>query len=157
MSATTTVPITDIGNKPQAFTGNKSQAHRFRLAFEMYIRQNAARYTDEGKKIGLFLSLMQGDIAGAWAELVMERIIADEDALAQDPAHVSTYACLKDVYAFFDERFQPVDAKGDAQTSLETIAQGDASVEQYITQFELLAPRTKYDEEAQIYFFKKGL
>ena len=146
----------DIGKLPQPFTGDKNQARRFRLTFELYVRQNAKRYADDGAKVTLFLTLMQGDVAGAWAELVMETILADEEAILQDPSHTPTYGTLKAVYDSFDKRFQFVDAKGEAQSSFETIKQ-DGSVEEYITEFEILAPKTKYDAEAQLYFFKKGL
>ncbi|KAI0703541.1 hypothetical protein C8T65DRAFT_522825, partial [Cerioporus squamosus] len=52
--------------------------------------------------------------------------------------------------------FQFVDSKGKVQSSLKTIKQ-EGSVEVYITKFEILAPKTKYDIEVQVYFFKKGL
>ncbi len=56
----------------------------------------------------------------------------------------------------FDKHFQFVDTKEEAQSSFETIKQ-ESSVEEYITKFEILAPKTKYNTEAQIPFFKKGL
>ncbi len=156
-AATTTIQTADIGNKPQPFTGDKNQARRFRLAFELYIRQNATRYNDEGKKVILFLSFMHGDVAGAWAEMVMEQILTDEEALASDTTHVSKYDSLKAVTDAFDVRFEYTDKKGEAQVAFENLKQGARTVEQYITEFEILAPKTKYDQEAQIYFFKKGL
>ncbi len=124
--------------------------------FELYIRQNAKRYTEEGAQVTLFLTLMQGDVAGAWAELVLETIITDEAAVLQDPSYIPTFGTLKAVYDSFDRCFQFVDAKGEAQSSFETIKQ-ESSLEEYITEFKILAPKTKYDTEAQIYFFKKGL
>lgn len=155
--STTTVQTSDIGNKPQPFTGDKNHTRRFRLAFELYVRQNATRYSDEGKTIVLFLSFMQGDTAGAWAELVMEKILDDEEALVRDPTHVSTYTTLKNVTDAFDKRFEYTDKKVEAQAAFENLRQGSRTVEQYITEFEILAPKTKYDDEAQMYFFKKGL
>ncbi len=56
----------------------------------------------------------------------------------------------------FDKHFQFVDTKEEAQSLFETIKQ-ESLVEEYITKFEILTPKTKYDTEAQIYFFKRGL
>ncbi len=115
------------------------------------------RYSDKGKKVILFLSFMHGGVAGAWAEMVMEQILVDEDALAVNTAYVSKYRSLKAVTDTFNIRFEYADKKGEAQVVFENLKQGSRMVEQYITEFEIPAPKPKYDEEAQIYFFKKGL
>lgn len=151
------VSTSDIGNKPPSFSGKKSEARRFKLLAEAYLRLNINKYDTDEKKVWFFLGLLNSGIAATWSEMVMEKIIADEDVKKKNAGHVMTYDTLTKVSAAFDKKFNVTDAKGEAQADLEKLRQGKDTVETYSTTFDILAPKTEYDEEALIYFFKRGL
>ena len=85
-NTTVTVQTADIGC-PQTFNGDKAQAHCFRLAFDLFLYNNSTRYDTDEKKIGLFLQCMVGDVAGAWQEMILEKVTSDVDTKATNPNH----------------------------------------------------------------------
>lgn len=57
----------------------------------------------------------------------------------------------------FEKDFAPLDSTPAARATLDQLKLGTRPVTDYITEFEVLVPQTKYERESLIYVFKKGL
>ena len=159
MSATpaSNVPSGDIGVKPEPFLGDRSKSSEFKTRIRLFLRANRAKYASEEAKLALFLDLCQGDIAGVWATQRGEEILNDDDAIAVNPLHIVRFPTLAALVTRFDTDFKPLDASAEACTKMQNLHMGVRPVVDYITEFEALVPRTGYNDEALVYFFKRGL
>jgi hypothetical protein len=101
-------------------------------------------------KILYTLSFMQEGHASTWADTVTEELFA----LTEEQQKAAPWATFED--RFFKIFGHPDEAQH-ARNELQTLQQGKKTVEEYVAEFETVAPRTKWDDATLEFFFVEGL
>ena len=139
------------GRKPDPFTGSRDKSEEFLMTFGTYLRFNKHLYPTESERVDLFLSY----IDHTWRVHRQRELELDEDKPKKD----RRWQTLQSIRHRFRNDFGVLDEEGKAHTDMEKLSMaGDyARLDDYITAFETIAPRTGYNDKALLRFFKKGL
>jgi hypothetical protein len=148
MGSTTTTTPTEVKIRvPSDFTGERTKTNRFIQECELYLRVNATRYDTDEKKVIFALSFMNGGSAGSWKEGKTAECITNNN--------FGTWAGFKQELLL---HFSPVDDAGVARTEIRELKQGSRPVEEYISEFRILAHRAQFNSEPMIIeYFMQGL
>ena len=73
------VGVTSGGAKALPFRDDRSDAHDFVARFDLFLRANPTKYTEDGVKIANFLLLLQGKESKAWAARWIRAQIKEEE------------------------------------------------------------------------------
>jgi Retrotransposon gag protein len=110
---------------------------------------NQSIYDTHTKKVIFALSFIKGGTASGWSESFVNT------AMTSNPADYGTWDVFKDLVK---KAFSPVDAEGKAHTDIKHLKQGSGPVDDYITQFRILASRCRItDDKSLIKYFMDGL
>src|SRR5687767_7979773 len=99
-------------------------------------------FPSESDRIDLFLSL----IAHPWGDHCSKEV--EEDYMESLSMEKHCWAKLKTLRHRFQEDFGVLNEKAKATTDLEKLRMEDGKLDSYITSFETIAPRTKFNDEA---------
>ena len=136
-------------NNPTEFDGSREHLNAFIQDCHLYLALNEETYNDNDKRIIFILSYMTKGTAKAWKEAFVH------DALSQDPPTFGTY---KNFLEILKKAFAAADVEGDARASLRQLRQGNGTVDDYISQFRILAGRARIsDNTTLIEYFMEGL
>ena len=142
-------------SKPTAFTGDRTRVRRFIQECHGYLHLNRHVYTDDESKIAFVLALLNDKEAAKWKETYMVNIINEAGAV-----HYPTY---QEFLEKFTSHFRPINQAMVANTNLLTLRQGRKSVEEYVSEFRLLASLAGMDSDSAsdnlhlINYFRRGL
>jgi hypothetical protein len=132
---------------PSDFTGERTKTNRFIQECKLYLRVNNTRYDTDEKKVIFALSFMNGGSAGSWKEGKTAECITNNN--------FGTWAGFKQELLL---HFSPVDDAGVARTEIRELKQGSRPVEEYISEFRILAHRVQFNSEPMIIeYFMQGL
>lgn len=135
------------GADPTTFNGDRSTTEEFIRALKLHIAVSPDSFADDKTKILYALSWMRGGTAEAWAQNRFNKtseatFVADFDQF------------IKDLKAAFGDPNQ----KTSAQYAISRLKMtNNMSVADYTAQFEVLADRTEFNEDALVYHYKAGL
>ena len=128
---------------PRPFNGNFDQSKGFLAQCELLFTHQPSKYSSDGSKIALVMSLLVDD-ALSWAIAAVEN----------NPVFTTDYSQFKSEFrAVFDH---PADGQ-DASSRLLVIRQGSRSVAQYTLQFRILAAESRWNDQALLSVYRKGL
>ena len=132
---------------PNVFDGKREDLIPFIQDSGLYLDMNETIYDTDHKRIVFMLSHMKGGTAQAWKE-----------AFITECAATTGYGTLKAFIDRLKEAFDLADAEGDARAKLRKLRQGKESVDEYISQFRVLAGKAKMtDDKALIEYFMEGI
>jgi hypothetical protein len=124
---------------PTDFHGARELTTKFLQEVEMYMRANTEIYNTEEKKVLFVLSFMNGGVAGSWKQGKTAAYLK-----------VGNFGTFDEFKQAVQTVFTPIDDKGVAKTELRTLRQGDKRIEEYITQFTIIAARTGLTEDSAL-------
>ena len=133
-------------HNPEEYNGNKASARRFLSDCQSFLGLNEHVYVTDKQKILYVLSYMRSGSAAEFKEHILEA--------AKDHGHTSWDTFI----STFEKPFLTSDIKGEAMTELAHLKQGQASADEYVQKFKMLAARAKLnDYEALLQYFLTGL
>ena len=136
-------------NNPAEFDGNREHLNSFLQDCHLYLALNHETYDGEEKKIIFILSYMTKGTAKAWKEAFIQKIM---DSSTQN------FGTYKDFLAKVHKAFAAADIEGDARAALRQLRQGNGTVDEYNSQFRIIAGRAKItDDTALIEYYMEGL
>ena len=128
---------------PRPYDGDFNRCRGFLAQCELLFTHQPSRYSSDGSKIALVMSLLV-DEALSWAIAAVEG----------NPALINDFSLFKrEFQAVFNH---PVDGK-DAASRLLVIRQGSRTVAQYTLEFRILAAESRWDANALLCVYRKGL
>jgi hypothetical protein len=134
---------------PTRFSGDLTDASRWKYSVLAYLHLNKATYDSDDKKIINALSYMTEGSAAAWAQ----------NFYAQAFSTVATpvWGSADDFWKAFDKAFVPVDLAINAMTKLKVIRQG-SDLAKFIAEFKTLITQANLKEDiSTIHFFENAL
>lgn len=158
---------------PAIFTGEISRGKSFIKELKAYFF--SARITDLDDKIICALSRIRGDKTGAttWADGIQDQFIDRKEeiervtAILNGPAnHIPTphpvvpapyFSNWQEFEDMFLKHFGLLKSREEAIEMLNSLEQGNTTLEEYCMAFNTYFPRTKYGDSAGLTFFKKGM
>jgi len=115
----------------------------------VYLSLNDKSYNTNQKKIIYVLSFMNEGTAKTWKEAFLDSIFNNVN---QD------YGKFSDFLLNIKGAFSTADSKGEARAQLRQLKQGKGTADEYISQFQILAGRSKIsDDKALIEYFMEGI
>jgi Retrotransposon gag protein len=136
-------------NNPTEFDGNREHLNSFLQDCHLYLVLNHETYNEDDKKIIFVLSYMTKGTAKAWKEAFIQDIISGP---------TKSFGTYNDFLKNIEKSFAAADVEGDARAVLRQLRQGNGTVDDYISQFRILAGRAKItDETTLIEYFMEGL
>ena len=126
--------------QPTAFTGDRARVRGFIQECHGYLHLNRHIYNDDESKIAFVLALLNDKEASKWKETYMTTIISEEGNLR--------YPTYGDFLKRFTAHFKPINQAIVANAKLLTLRQGKKSVEEYVSEFRLLASLAGMDSES---------
>ncbi|CAA7263684.1 unnamed protein product [Cyclocybe aegerita] len=155
-------------NKPFDFDGNPKQYRPWLRSVLLYLSANSGKYDDDKKKIFFTLTFKTKGAAEAWAQAYVDEQVTS--AATVPSTSTSTAVAKKKVTTDFstrtwtsfleklEESFAPDDEPGDACHKLKGLRQGNRTVSEYVTEFEMTWTKAGMDgAEAKIEAFKEVL
>src|SRR5271168_1707646 len=134
---------------PTPFDGTRENLVSFINECALYCDLNVAIYDTDLKKVIFMLSYMKGGTAQAWKESFITV------AIAKVPAD---YGTIKDFLKELRTAFDLADSEGEARAKISKLRQGKDSVDEYISQFRVLAGKAKItDNKNLIEYFMEGI
>jgi len=134
---------------PTPFDGTRENLVSFINECALYCDLNAAIYDTDLKKVIFMLSYMKGGTAQAWKESFITA------AIAKAPVD---YGTIKDFLKELRTAFDLADSEGEARAKIRKLRQGKDSVDEYISQFRVLAGKAKItDDKNLIEYFMEGI
>jgi len=128
---------------PRPYDGDFNRCRGFLAQCELLFTHQPSRYSSDGSKIALVMSLLV-DEALSWAIAAVEG----------NPALTNDFSLFKrEFQAVFNH---PVDGK-DAASRLLVIRQGSRTVAQYTLEFRILAAESRWEANALLCVYRKGL
>jgi len=135
---------------PAVFGGDKKKARSFIAACKRVFVLEHKDFTSDFEKILYALSYMQEGHAATWADTISEEMF-DLDGEGR----------ASHTWLAFEERFFKIfghpDEAQHARNELQALQQGKKTVEEYVAEFETVAPRTGWDDATLEFFFVEGL
>jgi len=129
---------------PDHFDGKPENLKRFIQQCELTFRANPTQYDQDDRKIIFVLSYMKEGAAKVWKENYIDSTIKiDED----DDEFTDTYMDFK---RGLETDFRDVDSKADAQMKLESMYQGNRSIQDHNAHFHRQLTRSGVDRNEQL-------
>jgi hypothetical protein len=138
----------DLG-APPTFKGDRSRTEAFLAHCKLLIKAQPKKFDQDEKKIAFILSYMKEGIAEQWKT----QFIRDRDNENNPRSRMSYEAFIKEV----EETFKPLDKGRRARDIIDSLHQGQSSVDAYISAFNSLARNSGYDQRLLIKKFEDGL
>jgi hypothetical protein len=133
-------------NLPKVFDGNRENLTPFLQDCQVYLTLNDHIYDTDEKKIAFFLSFLTEGVAKVWKEGYLL------DKLGKGFGSLTTFKKL------LQDTFSASDVEGDARAKLRQLKQGKDTADEYVSQFRILAGRSKIKEDSSlIEYFMEGL
>ena len=131
---------------PTDFHGARELTTKFLQEVEMYMLANAEIYNTEERKVLFALSFMNGGVAGSWKQ--------GKVAAYLKAGSFGTFEAFKTAVK---TAFTPINDEGVAKTELRTLRQGEKRIEEYITQFTIIATYTGLTKDGTLieYFINR--
>ncbi|KAI3613776.1 hypothetical protein WG66_013610 [Moniliophthora roreri] len=137
-------------------------ASTFLTEVDLYLMANDTLYPNNKDKILFTLSYMKEGHATKWMEAktneykksLKEKLVEPANTKPEDQIHLMTWEEFLDD---FKKAFQLVDIGTNAQLKLKNLKQNKKHVDEYITDFRLLAIDSEYNDRALIDHFMAGL
>jgi hypothetical protein len=134
---------------PTRFSGDLTDASRWKYSVLAYLHLNKEIYDSDEKKIIHALSYMTEDSAAAWAQ----NFYTDAFSTIATPV----WGTVADFWKSFDKAFVPVDLAINAMTRLKNIKQG-TDLAKFIADFKTLITQANIKEDISIiHFFENAL
>jgi hypothetical protein len=115
----------------------------------MYLDVNDGIYNISRKKICYVLSFMNEGTAATWKEAFLNEVFADGK---------KDYGTFEQFIIKVKEAFSATDVEGDARAKLRQLRQGKDTTDEYVSQFCILAGRSKITEDRSLVeYFMEGL
>ena len=144
---------------PREFSGKRTDLNRFIMSCMAHLTINKEMYQTDKKKIGLMLSLLNEEEAGAWKEQFIQEVF--NETVTSGAAEM-TFGTFLDFVKRLKESFEPHNDAANTLTQLRALQYklGD-NIDEHITKFRMCLARTKLDKsdgsQATIEFFKETL
>ncbi|ESK81112.1 hypothetical protein Moror_6031 [Moniliophthora roreri MCA 2997] len=147
---------------PNSYDGSPAKASTFLMEVDLYLMANETLYPNNKDKILFTLSYMKEGQAANWMKAktdeykkeLREKEAEAPDTKLEDQVHVTTWGeFLED----FKKAFRPLDIGTDARLKMKLLKQNKKHMDEYITEFRLLAADAEYDDRALIDHFLAGL
>jgi len=136
-------------NPPKVFDGNRDNFIPFIQDAQVYLSLNDKSYNTDQKKIIYVLSFMNEGTAKTWKEAFLDGVFNN---INQD------YGKFNDFLLNIKGAFSTADSEGEARSQLRQLKQGKGTADEYISQFRILAGRSKIsDDKALIEYFMEGI
>ncbi|ESK85833.1 hypothetical protein Moror_2378, partial [Moniliophthora roreri MCA 2997] len=147
---------------PSNYDGSPAKASTFLTEVDLYLMANETLYPNDKDKILFTLSYMKEGQAAKWMKAktdeykkeLQEKEAEPSDTKPEDQVHVTTWV---EFLEEFKKAFRPLDIGTDARLKMKLLKQNKKSVDEYITEFCLLAADAEYDDRALIDHFLTGL
>ena len=142
--------------KPEPFDGKSENVDTFLGACNLVFQTSTEEFKSVRARIYYVLSYCTKGSALIWKDQVMKEL---EQLLGMVATIVSEQGCgtWKAFEIFFRRTWKGISTKIEAQAAIQTIRQGNDSVEEYMTRFRLLLIEADIGNEAAVMFFKRGL
>ncbi|ESK95370.1 hypothetical protein Moror_3870 [Moniliophthora roreri MCA 2997] len=147
---------------PNSYDGSASKASTFLMEVDLYLMANDTLYPTDKDKILFTLSYMKDGHAAKWMkaktdkykQALKEKQAKPSDTKPEDQIHLMMW---EEFLEDFKKAFQPVDMGTNACLKMKNLKQNKKHVDEYITDFRLLALDSEYDNRALIDHFMAGL
>jgi len=142
--------------KPEPFDGKPENVDGFITACELVFQTSTKKFEHNKARIFYVLSYCTKGVAIVWRDKVLRDMSNVLDELAQ----ISLDEKIGGWEAFvrlFKGAWKGTHTTAEAQVKLQHIYQGNRGVEEYYTEFRLLALDSQLRDDALLIFFKKGL
>jgi len=134
-------------NSPDIFDGKPENLNTFIKDCKLYLLIKADTFDTEDQKMAFILSFCRGPIINDWVIYTAEQIQEFEDDAPRT---------ADELLSNIKEQFGDIDEQVTAQQKLDVLKQ-TTTAEIYVIEFRTLARKTKYDEQALIAAFRKGI
>ena len=136
-------------NQPVPFTGDRNDLESFLQDCLVYLNLNEKVYSNDAKRIAFILSFMTGGTARAWKEAHLAEIFSTSPP---------KWGTADELLGKLRTAFSASDTEGEARAQLRQLKQGKGTADEYISQFRILAGRSKItDDKALIEYFMEGI
>ncbi|KAI3615592.1 hypothetical protein WG66_011964 [Moniliophthora roreri] len=147
---------------PNHYDGSPAKASTFLTEVDLYLMANETLYPNDKDKILFTLSYMKEGQAANWMKAktdeykkeLREKEAEPSDTKPEDQTHVTTW---EEFLTDFKKAFRPLDIGTDTRLKMKLLKQNKKHVDEYITEFRLLAADTEYENRALIDHFLAGL
>uniref|UniRef100_A0A0W0FMM6 CCHC-type domain-containing protein n=1 Tax=Moniliophthora roreri TaxID=221103 RepID=A0A0W0FMM6_MONRR len=147
---------------PNSYDGSPAKASTFLTEVDLYLMANKTLYPNDKDKILFTLSYMKEGQAANWMKAktdkykkeLREKEAETSDTKPEDQVHLTTW---EEFLNEFKKAFRPLDIGTDARLKMKLLKQNKKHVDEYITEFRLLAADAEYDNRALIDHFLAGL
>ncbi|ESK84041.1 hypothetical protein Moror_11501 [Moniliophthora roreri MCA 2997] len=136
---------------PNSYDGSPAKASTFLTEVDLYLMANDTLYPNDKDKILFTLSYMKDRHAAKWMKAktneykknLKEKEAEASDTKPEDQIHLMTWEEFLDN---FKKAFQLLDIGTDARLKLRDLKQNKKHMDEYITNFRLLAIDSEYDD-----------
>ncbi|ESK83645.1 hypothetical protein Moror_11100 [Moniliophthora roreri MCA 2997] len=147
---------------PKDFNRTPAKANTFLTEVNLFLMANKNIYLDDKDKILFTLSYMKDGHAAKWMEVkakeykktLTEKSLQPTDMKPEDQIHVLMW---EEFLEDFNKAFKPIDQGTNAQLKIKKLKQNKRHIDEYITDFCLLAADTEYNNRALIDHFMARL
>lgn len=134
---------------PTPFDGTRENLISFINECALYCTLNSGIYDTDAKKVIFMLSYMKGGTAQAWKESFIT------EAIKKVP---EDYGTITEFLTKLRAAFELANSEGEARARIRKLRQGRDTVDEYISQFRVLAGRAKItDDKNLIEYFMEGI
>jgi hypothetical protein len=134
---------------PPTFKGDRSRTEVFLAHCKLLIKAQPKKFDPDEKKIAFILLYMKEGTAEQWKT----QFIKDRDDESNPRSRISYVTFIKEV----EETFKPLDKGRRARDIIDSLHQGQSSVDAYISAFNFLARNSGYDQRLVIKKFEDSL
>ncbi|KAI3600357.1 hypothetical protein WG66_001759 [Moniliophthora roreri] len=147
---------------PNHYNGSPAKASTLLTEVDLYFMANETLYPNDKDKILFTLSYMKEGQAANWMKAkteeykkeLREKEAEPSDTKPEDQIQVITW---EEFLTDFKKAFRPLDIGTNARLKMKLLKQNKKHVDEYITEFRLLAVDAGYDDRALIDHFLAGL
>ncbi|KAI3605739.1 nadp-specific glutamate dehydrogenase [Moniliophthora roreri] len=145
-----------------SYNGSPSKASTFLTEVDLFLMANETIYPNDKDKILFTLSYMKDGHATKWMkakakeykQTLLEKEAETTDTKPEEQVHVMTW---EEFLSDFKKAFQPINVGTNACLKMKQLKQNKRTVDEYISDFCLLALDSEYDDRALIDHFMTGL
>ena len=143
--------------KPPTFSGKPEDVNSFLASCELVFRGQKRKYATTRSRILYILSYCTEGTPLTWRERILDEFEKFMDEIAEIVTSGEAYTNWEAFRHLFKRTWRSITSKAEAQVKLQKLKQGDRPIEEYITQFMLLAQVVEFNDEALMLAFKRGM